>query len=222
MMGMPTSTNEHLSDVTGTVQDHDGDRSGGRSDRFFKEASEPRNYPSPHSRLNQGLRLVWRIVWLLAYRPSPKVFHGWRRLLLRGFGAKIAKDAYTHPSVKIWAPWNLEMGSLSCLGPDVDCYSVDRIVIAPRAVVSQYSFLCTATHDYRVASRPVVTSPIVIRERAWVAADAFIGPGVTIGEGAVVGARSSVYRDVEPWTIVAGNPARILKNYTHTADRESR
>lgn len=159
------------------------------------------------------MRLVWRTVWLLAYRPSPKVFHGWRRFLLRGFGAKIAKDAYPHPSVKIWAPWNLEMGSLSCLGPYVDCYCVDRVVIGSRATVSQYSFLCTATHEYRVPSRPVVTAPIMIGERAWVAADAFVGPGVTIGEGVVVGARSSVYGNVEPWTVVAGNPARVIRKY---------
>jgi len=183
---------------------------------------EPSDYPSPHSRTNQLARILWQTVWLLAYRPSPKAFHGWRRFLLRRFGARIAEDACPHPSVKIWAPWNLEMGSLSCLGPHVDCYSVDRIVIGPRAIVSQYSFLCTATHEYRVPERPVVTSPIVIGERAWIAADAFIGPGVTIGEGAVVGARSSVYRDVEPWTVVAGNPARILNKYTYGAVRESR
>lgn len=210
---MPTSFDDQLANVNGTVQDHRGDSNSGMPARSLMATSEPRHYPSPHSRLNQVMRLVWGFVWLLAYRPSPKAFHGWRRFLLRRFGAKIANDAYPHPSVKIWAPWNLEMGSLSCLGPDVDCYSVDRIVIGPRALVSQYSFLCTATHDYRVASRPVVTSPIVIRERAWVAADAFIGPGVTVGEGAVVGARSSVYMDVEPWTVVAGNPARVIKKY---------
>jgi putative colanic acid biosynthesis acetyltransferase WcaF len=184
------------------------------------EGAEPLDYPSPHSRANQLMRILWRVVWLFAYRPSPTVFHAWRRFLLRVFGAKIANDAYPHPSVKIWAPWNLEMGSLSCLGPDVDCYSVDSVVIGSRATVSQYSFLCTATHEYRIPNRPVVTSPIVICERAWIAADAFIGPGVTIGEGAVVGARSSVYRDVEPWTVVAGNPARILKKYTYSVARE--
>jgi putative colanic acid biosynthesis acetyltransferase WcaF len=129
------------------------------------------------------------------------------------FGAKIARDAYAHPSVKIWAPWNLEMGSLSCLGPHVDCYCVDKVVIGSRATVSQYSFLCTATHDYRDPRMPLVTAPIMIGERAWVAADAFIGPGVTIGEGAVVGARASVFRNVDPWTVVGGNPARIIKKY---------
>lgn len=183
---------------------------------------EPSDYPSPHSRANQLMRILWRTVWLLAYRPSPKIFHGWRRLLLRMFGAKIANNAYPHPSVKIWAPWNLEMGPLSCLGPDVDCYCVDRVVVGARATVSQYSFLCTATHDYRDPLMPLVTAPIVIGERAWVAADVFIGPGVTIGEGAVVGARSSVFRNVDPWTVVAGNPARILNNRTNVDNRGRR
>jgi putative colanic acid biosynthesis acetyltransferase WcaF len=186
------------------------------------EKTEPSGYPSPHSRTNQLMRILWRTVWLVAYRPSPKIFHGWRRFLLRLFGAKIANDAYPHPSVKIWAPWNLEMGPLSCLGPDVDCYCVDRVVIGARATVSQYSFLCTASHDYHDPLMSLVTAPIVIGERAWVAADVFIGPGVTIGAGAVVGARSSVYRNVETQTVVVGNPARILRTYTGQDDRGRR
>lgn len=186
------------------------------------EKMAPSGYPSPHSRANQLMRIIWRTVWLLAYRPSPKIFHGWRRFLLRLFGAKIATDAHPYPSVKIWAPWNLEMGPLSCLGPDVDCYCVDRVVIGARATVSQYSFICTATHDYHDPLMPLVTAPIVIGERAWVAADAFIGPGVTIGDGAVVGARSSVYRNVEAQTVVVGNPARFLKKLTGQDDRGSR
>jgi putative colanic acid biosynthesis acetyltransferase WcaF len=197
-----------------------------RSIRAVREslpgATEPADFPSSHSRANQVMRILWRTVWLLAYRPSPKVFHAWRRFLLRMFGAKIAKDAYPHPSVKIWAPWNLEMGALSCLGPDVDCYCVDRVVIGARATISQYSFLCSATHDYRDPRMPLVTAPIIIGERAWVAADVFIGPGVTIGKGAVVAARSSVYRNVEPWTVVVGNPARILHEYSCPEDRGQR
>lgn len=192
------------------------------AERVVPEVADPSDYPSPHSRTNKAMRMLWRVVWVLAYRPSPTVFHGWRRFLLRTFGAKIANNAYPHPSVRIWAPWNLEMGALSCLGPHVDCYCVDRVMIGTRTTISQYTFLCTATHEYRSAHMPLVTSPIVVGDRAWVAADAFIGPGVTIGEGAVVGARSSVYRDVEPWTVVAGNPARIMKKYEYFEDRTRR
>jgi putative colanic acid biosynthesis acetyltransferase WcaF len=169
------------------------------------------DHMNPHSRTNQVIRTLWGIVWLLVYRPSPRGFHAWRRFLLRLFGAKIGYGAHPYPSAKIWAPWNLEMGFRSCLGPDVDCYCVDRVIIGSWATVSQYSYLCTATHDYRDPTMPLVTAPIVIGERAWVAADVFVGPGVTIGKGAVVGARASVFRNVDPWTVVGGNPARIIR-----------
>jgi len=93
----------------------------------------------------------------------------------------------------------------------VDCYSVAPIRIGAHAVVSQYSYLCSASHDYELPDFPLVTGPIVVAEGAWVAADAFVGMGVTIGAGAVVGARASVFKDVEPWTVVGGNPARFIK-----------
>ena len=174
------------------------------------EAMGMPNHANPHPLANRIMRILWRAVWWLAYRPSPIISHAWRSFLLRLFGAKIGTGAHPYPSVKIWAPWNLEMGAHSGLGPDVDCYCVDRVVIGAWATVSQYSYLCTATHEYRDPTMPLVTAPIVIGERAWVAADAYIGPGVTIGEGAVVGARSSVYRDVEAWTVVGGNPAKLI------------
>lgn len=103
------------------------------------------------------------------------------------------------------------MGNHSCLSHHVDCYCVAPVGIGSHATVSQYSYLCAASHDFEQASMPLVTAPIVIGEGAWVAADVFVGPGVTIGEGAVVGARSTVLKDVEPWTIVAGNPATFKR-----------
>lgn len=130
------------------------------------------------------------------------------------FGAIIGKGAHPYPSARIWAPWNLIMGEGSCLGDHVQCYSVDRVTLEPHATVSQFSFLCTAGHDYRVDGMPVITAPIIIGHGAWIAADAFVGPGVTVGERAVVGARASVFRDVEPWTVVGGNPARLIRKYS--------
>jgi len=161
--------------------------------------------------VNRAARAAWQTVWALLFRPSPKIFYGWRRLLLRLFGARVGFGAHVHSSVKIWAPWNLEMGEHSCLGPYVDCYNVARVYLGEFATVSQYSYLCTATHDYSDLNMPLVARPVQIGKRAWVAADVFVGPGVTVGEGAVVGARSSVFRDVPEWTIVAGNPARVIK-----------
>lgn len=166
---------------------------------------------SAHSTLNKIARTLWGIVWLFLYRPTPRCLHGWRRLLLRCFGAKIGRGTFPYASVKIWAPWNLEIGDHSALAEEVDCYCVDRVVIGSHVTVSQYSFLCTASHDYEDPHMALITAPITIGDGAWVAADAFIGPGVNIGEGAVVAARASVFRDVPPWTVVAGNPARVIK-----------
>ncbi|MGA6828434.1 putative colanic acid biosynthesis acetyltransferase [Nitrospira sp. NS4] len=171
------------------------------------------SFPSPHSYQNRIGRVLWTAVWLVFFRPSPRPFHAWRRWLLRLFGARIERGAHPYPSARIWAPWNLSMEEGSCLGDHVDCYAVDRITLEPYATVSQYAFLCTAGHDYTVKAMPVITAPIRIGRRAWVAADAFVGPGVMIGEGAVVGARASVFRHVDPWTVVGGNPARIIKKY---------
>ena len=168
-------------------------------------------WSSTHPFRNRLARGSWGIVYSLLFRPSPRIFHGWRRLLLRWFGAKIGRGVRCYPTAKIWAPWNLEMGDFSCLGPDVDCYSVAPIRIGSNAIVSQYSYLCAASHDSRRADFRLVTAPIVIGDGAWIAADAFVGMGVTIGDGAVVGARSSVFKDVEPWTVVVGNPARVLR-----------
>jgi putative colanic acid biosynthesis acetyltransferase WcaF len=103
------------------------------------------------------------------------------------------------------------MGDFSCLSHNVDCYAVDRIRIGAKATVSQYSFLCAAGHDVDSPDMTLITAPIVIMEHAWIAADAFIGPGVTIGEGAVVGARATVFKNVPPWTVVGGNPARVIR-----------
>ena len=160
---------------------------------------------------NRGGRLAWGIVWLLLYRPSPRPMHAWRRSLLRLFGAKIGHQVHPYPSSRIWAPWNLEMGDNSCLANSVDCYCVAKVTIGANTTVSQYSHLCTASHDYTDPAMPLVVAPIVIGEKAWITADVFVGPGVTIGDGAVVTARSSVFSDIEPWVVARGNPAVAFK-----------
>lgn len=154
------------------------------------------------------LRGVWQLCWTLLYRSSPTKLHVWRRFLLRLFGAKIGQGAHPYPTAKIWAPWNLTMADHSTLANDVDCYCVAPVTLGAYATVSQYSYLCTASHDFRDPAFPLVTAPIAIEADAWIAADAFVGPGVVVGRGAVVGARSTVLKDVEAWTFVAGQPAR--------------
>jgi putative colanic acid biosynthesis acetyltransferase WcaF len=167
--------------------------------------------PTPITTRQRLLRLLWTIVWALLYRTSPTPLHGWRRMLLRAFGASIEAGAHPYPRARIWAPWNLRMGVNSCIADDVDCYCVALVSLGRHATVSQYSYLCSASHDYTQVSMPTVCAPISIEEDAWVAADVFIGPGVTVGCGAVVGARSTVNSDVAAWHVVAGSPPRQLR-----------
>lgn len=166
---------------------------------------------SPFSFGNKLARSIWGVVWLVLFRPSPRPAHAWRCLLLRIFGAKIGRGTTVHASARIWAPWNLTMGDHSCMGENVDCYSAASVTLEEWSMVSQYSYLCTASHDYEIGSLPGFQRPIVVKAHAWVAADVYVGPGVTIEQGAVVGARSSVYKDVPAWTVVGGNPARFIR-----------
>ncbi len=169
------------------------------------------NLKSEMSVANRAARALWGLVYLFLFRPSPRIAHGWRRFLLSAFGARIGKGVRVYPSARIWGPWNLALGDYSVLGDRVDCYCVAPIVIGAHAVVSQYSYLCAASHDEKDPGFALRTAPIRIGEGAWVAADVFVGPGVTIGEGAVVGARSSVFKDVEPWVVAVGTPARMIR-----------
>ena len=169
-------------------------------------------YQNNLSRKNQLARFIWTLTWLLLARPLPRsVGSGWKRLLLRLFGAKIHKTAVVYSSVRIYMPWHLEMGEYSCLAPEVDCYNVAKITLGAHTTVSQKSYLCTASHDISKANNPLMTSPIIIENQAWIGASCYIGMGVTIHEGAVVGATASVFKDVEPWTVVGGNPAKFIK-----------
>jgi putative colanic acid biosynthesis acetyltransferase WcaF len=154
-------------------------------------------------------RLVWKIVFLLLFRFTPIPLHSWRRQVLRFFGAKIGSRAVIYPSARIWAPWNLEVAADATIGWDCELYNVAAIRIGREAIVSQYSYLCTATHDFRDEFQ-LMAAPIDIGANAWIAAGAFVGPGVTVGEGAVVGARCVVTRSVQIWSVVAGNPAHLV------------
>ena len=161
---------------------------------------------------NKLARAVWGVVWLLLYRPSPRPAHGWRRMLLRLFGAKIASGVKPYPTAVIWAPWNLEMGKGSTLGDGVDCYSVAKITVGEYATVSQRAFLCSASRNVDLPEMTLALGPISLEARSWVAAEAFLAPGVTIGEGGVAAARAVVTSSIAPWTIFAGNPAKYVRD----------
>lgn len=152
-----------------------------------------------------------RILWTVAqplFRFSPRPCFGWRRFLLRCFGAKLGQRVHVYPSATIYFPWNLEAGDESAIGEHAFIYNLGRVRVGPRVTISHRAHLCAGTHDHTKRDFPLLRSPIIVGPEAWICADAFVGPGVTIGEGAIVGARAVAMRDVKPWTIVVGNPAR--------------
>lgn len=157
------------------------------------------------------LRAVWNVTWLLLASWTPPQLKRWRTLLLRAFGAKVHPSANVYASARIWYPPNLAMGPRASLGPGAICYCMDRIEIGARAVISQRAHLCGGTHDIDEVNFQLRVKPIFVGADAWIAAEAFVGPGVTIGEGAVLGARGVTVKNLEPWTVYAGNPARAIR-----------
>lgn len=161
---------------------------------------------------NRIMRVVWSVVYLMFFKYSPKPLHAWRALLLRCFGAKVGRAVHVYPRVTIWAPWNLELHDECGIANGVELYSQGKITVGKRAVISQGSYICTGTHDYTLKGFPLYTKPIVIKENAWVAAQVFVHPGVIIGEGTVIGARSVVTKDMPDWMVCAGFPCKPLTN----------
>lgn len=159
-------------------------------------------------------RLTWMITWALLGAWTPPPMKGWRRLLLRRFGAQIHDTANVYGSVRIWYPPNLTMEARSTLGPGVDCYTMGPIHVGRNVIISQKAYLCTGTHDINDPSFQIRARPITLEADCWICADAFVGPGVTVGSGAVLSARGAVFRDMEPWGVYQGNPARKIKDRT--------
>ena len=156
-------------------------------------------------------RVIWSVADLIFFRFTPRPFHSWRSFVLRCFGAKIGRGVHVYPGVKIWAPWNVELGDECGIAGGVILYSQGKITIGQRAVISQGVHLCAGTHDYTQPGFPLITKPIIISDHAWVAAEAFVHPGVTVGTGCVVGARAVVTRDMPEWMVCSGHPCQPLK-----------
>ncbi len=159
-----------------------------------------------YSRKELWLRACWA-VGACAFRWTPRPAFGLRRILLRMFGARIGKHVHIYPDVLVQYPWNLEVGDYSAVGARAILYNLGSITIGSRVTISQGAHLCAGTHDFRDPDMPLLKPPIVIGDDAWVCADAFIGPGVAVGEGAVVAARAVAMKPVQAWSVVAGNPA---------------
>jgi putative colanic acid biosynthesis acetyltransferase WcaF len=159
-------------------------------------------------------RQLWYLVEATLFRFSPRPCYRWRNWLLRRFGARVHATARIRPTVTIEVPWNLVVGAHTVVGDSVILYCLGAINLGARVTVSQYAHLCAGTHDYTRADLPLLRPPITIGDDAWVAADTFVGPGVTIGAGTVVGARSNVFGDLPAWKVCVGSPARPIKERT--------
>lgn len=157
-------------------------------------------------------RVAWGTCWLLLARFTPPPLHFWRRGLLRLFGARVGRGARIYGSTKVWLPRNLEVGEGAIVGPGARLYNQGRIVIGAHAVVSQRAHLCASTHSLSAAEFPLELRPIALGRGCWVAAEAFVAPGVTMGEGSVLAARGALFEDSEPMGIYRGNPAVRIGN----------
>lgn len=160
---------------------------------------------------NRVARLFWGIVYHGFFKWTPRPTHRLRASILKGFGAKLGKNCHVYPKARIWAPWNLVMDDHACLADDVICYSMATIRIGERTVVSQGAHLCAGSHDYEDPNFQLYALPITIGADAWICAEAFLGPGIEIGEGTVIGARAVAMKSMPARMVCAGNPCRPLK-----------
>lgn len=155
---------------------------------------------------------LWWLVQAILFGLSPQFAYGWRRFLLRTFGAKIGKNVIIRPSVRTTYPWKVSIGDHSWIGDEVVLYSLGEIEISSNTVISQRSYLCTGTHDYTSSDFRIYAEKITIGNKCWLATDVYVAPGITIGNNTVVGARSSVFKDLPENRICIGNPAKPIKN----------
>lgn len=192
------------------------------SEQVFQPSPEPERpkvalaldqcTPFPYPKKEYARRILWELCFRVLYPLAPGRLVGWRIFWLRLFGAKLPRSVNIRPGVRVQHPWLLSMGEYSALGDRVTVYNLGPISIGEHTVISQNAHLCNGTHDYRDPSLPLIRPTMSIGSGVWVCADAFIGPGVTVGDNTIVGARAVVTRDLPPWVIASGNPAQIVKD----------
>jgi len=166
---------------------------------------------SPYRLRDKARRLAWMLAGGVLFRFSFHNWYAWRRTILRVFGAKVGQAVRIRRTVHIEMPWNLRIGDESSVGDHAVLYSLGKIAIGKLVSISQYAHLCAGTHDYTTRAMTLLRPPILVEDEVWIAADAFVGPGVTIGARSVVAARAVVVKDVPADQVVGGNPATFIK-----------
>ena len=171
-----------------------------------------KDFPAPFSAKVRIKKKIWEITWALTISWLPKgTMKAWSRFIYRSFGAQLHRYSSIHPSAHIYMPWNLKMGPYSVIASGAHVLNAAPFIMGKNCVVSERAYICCASHNITSNAHEQINAPIVMGDRSWVAAEAFVMMGVTIGEGAVVGARAAVFKDVEPWTVVGGNPSKVIK-----------
>ncbi len=174
-------------------------------------SQDGRGQPHPY-RLSERIgRAVWRVFYWTFYRWVPRYFNAWHRAALRLFGARVGSGVLIYPSAHIECPWNLRLADYCVIGPGVRLYALGTITVGEHAVLSQRAHLCAGSHDYLDPHMPLLRPPVTIGDAVWVCTEAYVGPGVRVGDRSVVGARSVVTRDLPPDMVCAGNPCRPIK-----------
>ncbi|RRA48804.1 putative colanic acid biosynthesis acetyltransferase [Acidipila sp. EB88] len=169
------------------------------------------------SRRNRIMRLVWGITYALLYRPTPRPMHAWRAMLLRLFGAKLGDKCHFYAKGRIWAPWNLVCEDRVSLADDAELYNPSPFYFGSHAIVSQGAYVCGATHTYNDPTFPLTSAPMRFGAYSWVCARAIVSPGVNLGNGAILGLGSIATRDLEPFGVYAGVPAKKIRERERTA-----
>ncbi len=176
---------------------------------IFQRLDQTARYP--YTPTEYVVRFAWRLVEATLIRLSLPRCYGWRRFWLRRFGAKLADTARIRPTTRVFHPWLLTMGEHAALADRVNVYNLGPVTVGDHSVVSQGAELCAGTHDYTRPDLPLKRSPVTVGRGVWICAEAFIGPGVVVGDNAVVGARAVAISDVPAGMVVAGNPAVVIK-----------
>ncbi|MDX2116490.1 MAG: putative colanic acid biosynthesis acetyltransferase [Planctomycetota bacterium] len=166
---------------------------------------------SPFSRREKVGRLAWALVQGTLFRYSFTTWYRWRNTLLRLFGARVHPSCRIRRTARFECPWNFTAGPNCAIGEHAIVYALGPITLGRRVSVSQYSHLCAGTHDFTRRDLPLIRPHVTLKDDSWLGADAFVGPGVTLHEGALLGARASAFKDLEPWTMYGGNPAKPIR-----------
>ena len=180
-------------------------------------AADPYKRPA-FSLMNRLQRALWGVVWLLLYRTSPRPFHSWRSMLLRLFGAKMGPNCHFYPGSIVHSPWNLICEDLVAVADGAEIYNPSPMKFGSHAILSQGCYVCGATHDFDDPGFPLLSYAMEIGAYSWICARASVGPGVNVGEGAVLGLGSVATRSLEPWTVYGGSPAVKIRERKQTVE----